>query len=150
MSELSLLSPARAAEALRAAAVSARGFLGLDPLTQNDPLLMAELAKQDAQVFRADEATVVGCAPNPDRPRQFWLASTSADPEPVRALLGFLSTYQRSESYLALLAEDTDGAAAFTGCGFRPVGRLRAHRYQAGRYHDVLVYFARAEETCHA
>ncbi len=82
---------------------------------------------------------IVGCAGNPDQPRQAYVASTSGQAEPVRALLEFLSTYRRCTSYVAMVPAGAPAVTAFTGCGFRPVGLLPAHRYQSGGYLDVLV-----------
>jgi len=135
------LDPAAAAAHLRAAAEAGRGFLGLDPVTQNDALLAAELARMQAQVFRAGDM-LLGSVPNPDQPRQAFIAATSADPEPLRILLGFLDTRQRCNSFVAMVPDGAACAAAFASCGFRQVGVLRDHRYQSGAYQDVIVYHA--------
>ncbi len=135
------LDPAAAAAHLRAAAEAGRGFLGLDPVTQNDVLLAAELTRMQAQVFRAGDM-LLGSVPNPDQPRQAFVAATCADPEPLRILLGFLDTRQRCSSFVAMVPDGAACAAAFESCGFRQVGVLRDHRYQSGAYHDVIVYHA--------
>ncbi|GAA3226351.1 hypothetical protein GCM10020256_36720 [Streptomyces thermocoprophilus] len=75
---LRLLSPAQAAAELSAAGEAARGFLGLDPVTQNAALLGRELAHRDAVVLRYGE-TLLGCAVNPEQPRQAEVAVTAAD-----------------------------------------------------------------------
>ncbi|MFE0651513.1 hypothetical protein ACFVZH_23275 [Streptomyces sp. NPDC059534] len=138
MPELELLAPAAAAAALAAAADdTARGFLGLDPVTQNEALLARELSRADAAVFRYGD-TVLGCRVNPDQPRQSEVASTTADPVALGALLDFLHTYQRCESFVALVPDALD-VSGYTALGFAPVGLLREHRYAAGRYHDVRV-----------
>lgn len=126
---------------------SARGFLGLDPVTQNEALLARELTRAGASVFRADDG-LVGCAPNPESPRQSYVATTSADPGAVRAVLEHLVTYQRCASFVALVPAGSPAGAAFVECGFAPVGVLREHRFHSGAYHDVHVYFAGAEEPC--
>lgn len=153
MTELRLLNAPAAAAALRDAGPPARGFLGVDPVSQNDPLLAGELTRSGAQVYRAGSAdgdAVVGYAPNRAQPRQAYVASTSADPGPVRALLTFLTTYRRCGSYVALLPAGSAAIEAFTDCGFAEIGVLRGHRYQSGGYQDVLVYFAKGADTCGA
>ena len=150
------LDPAAAAAGLRAAGRAGRGFLGLDPVTQNDVLLANELTRMQAQVFRAGDM-LLGAVPNPDQPRQAFVAATCADPEPLRAFLAFLGTRQRCGSFVAMVPDGAASAAAFERCGFRRVGVLRDHRYQAGAHQDVVVYHAdsaslldRSEDTCSA
>lgn len=143
------LDPAAAAVQLRDAAEAGRGFLGLDPVTQNDALLAAELARMQAQLFRAGDM-LLGAVPNPAQPRQAFIAATCADPEPLRAFLGFLSTRQRCSSFLAMVPDGAAPGTAFELCGFRRVGVLRDHCYRAGAYHDILVYHANSEDTCSA
>ncbi|MDQ7808699.1 hypothetical protein Q5425_33615 [Amycolatopsis sp. A133] len=146
MTELRPLSPAEAARGLRRAGTAARGFLGTDPVTQNDALLVRELTRREAQVYAAGGA-LVGCVPNRAQPRQAYVSSTSAGPEPVRALLEHLAGYQRRTSFVALVSEDgTDGAAAFLGAGFARTGVLPGHRYAGHAFHDVLVLVK--EEPC--
>lgn len=147
MTELQLLNGPAAAAALREAGGGARGFLGVDPTTQNDALLANELTRLGSQVYRAGDA-VVGYALNPAQPRQAYVASTSADAGPVRALLDFLANYRRCGSYVALLPAASVAVPAFTDCGFAELGVLREHRFQSGRYQDVLVYFAKVGDTC--
>jgi hypothetical protein len=147
MTDLELLDTAAATAGLRAAGVAARGFLGTDPITQNDALLADELTRLTAQVFRAGD-TLVGCTPNLAQPRQAFVASTSDRAEPVRALLAFLGTYRRFTSYVAMVPATAEAHDAFTGCGFTRCGTLREHRYASGGYQDVLVYFVEAEDAC--
>lgn len=142
---LRLLGLAEAAQRLRPA--GGRGFLGLDPTTQNGPLLVRLLAGLDAQVFQAGD-TLVGSAPNRQQPRQAYVATTSADPVPVHTLLSFLADYQRTTSYVALVPSGSPAVDALLGNGFRQVGTLPAHRYAAERYAEVTVYFAGSEEPC--
>lgn len=137
MPELELLPPAAAAAALTAAEERARGFLGLDPVTQNEALLARELTRRDAAVFRYGD-TVLGCRSNPDQPRQSEVASTTADPAALGALLHFLHTYQRCVSFVALVPDALDDSG-YTALGFVRTGLLREHRYANGRYHDVRV-----------
>jgi len=146
MPEIQLLRASAAASGLRGAKAEGRGFLGVDPVTQNDALLARELTRQGAQVYRAGD-TLVGYAPNHEQPRQAFLASTSADPEPIRAVLAFLSTYQRCTSFVAMVPAGAEAAKAFAGCGFEQTGVLRDHRYQSGGYQDVLV-LAKGEVPC--
>ena len=143
------LDPASAAADLRAAAADGRGFLGLDPVTQNDSLLAAELTRMEAQVFRAGDM-LLGAVANPDQPRQAFVAATSADPAPLRVFLSFLGTRQRCTSFVAMVPDGAASAAAFEHCGFQRVGALRDHRYQSGGHQDVVVYHASREDTCSA
>lgn len=147
MAELRMLAVAEAADELGTVPAAARGFLDLDPVTQNAAVLAAELTRRQAQVYRAPDGTLLGYAPNPDQPGQAYVASTSARPEPVAALLEHLHAYRRTTSYVALVPAGAAPAEAFTGCGFRCVGTLREHRYQSGRHVDVLVYFAKAAQA---
>lgn len=142
-----LLDHTAAAAALRSAGDSARGFLGLDPVTQNESLTAAELRRTGAMVFR-DGAALLGYLPNTGQPRQGTVASTSADPAPVRALLEFLRTYRRCTSFVAEVPAGAAACAAFEACGFVVTGTLRGHRFQSGRYHDVRVYCTSQEEPC--
>lgn len=142
-----MLDAAAAAQALSDEAQLARGFLGIDPVTQNRAQVAAELTRMGAQVCRADDA-LVGYAHRRDQPRQALVASTSARAEPVATLLSFLHVYHRLTSYLALVPAGSATIGAFEGCGFRRTGVLREHRYQSGGYQDVLVYFAKAADTC--
>ncbi|MCK1822333.1 hypothetical protein MTQ10_22660 [Streptomyces sp. XM83C] len=134
---LRLLPPAQAAAELSAAGEAARGFLGLDPVTQNAALLGRELAHRDAVVLRYGE-TLLGCAVNPEQPRQAEVAVTAADAPALGALLEFLRTYQRCSSFVSLVPDGRD-TSAFEAHGFRTVGTLRGHRFAQGRYHDVRV-----------
>lgn len=145
MTDLLRLDPDAAVAELRASADSARGFLGLDPVTQNDALLTAELKALAAQLFSTGES-VVGFAPNTDQPRQAYVASTSADPEPLRALLEFLTTYQRCTSFVAMVPDGAESAAGFEQCGFERAGVLPRHRWQDYDWQDVLVYVGRADQ----
>lgn len=146
MTDIQQLDARAAAAGLRAAKDGARGFLGVDPVTQNDALLAIELTGQDAQVYRVGE-TLVGFAPNHEQPRQAFVASTSPAAEPVRALLAHLATYQRCTSYVAMVPAGGPSLAAFTGCGFEQVGALRDHRFQSGAYQDVVV-MAKVADPC--
>ena len=148
MTDLRVLDPAAAAAELAGSSEAARGFLGLDPVTQNEPLLAAELTRMSAGVCRADGGALVGFAPSPGQPRQMLLASTSARPEPVRALLGFLRAYCRYSSCLAMVPAGNASAEAYESCRFTRIGTLRGHWYQSGEYRDVTVYFAKAADAC--
>jgi hypothetical protein len=146
MADLELLDAADAAVGLREAGDAARGFLGMDPVTQNDLLLTSELTRLDALVFRRAD-TLVGAMPNERQPRQAYVAGTSADGEALRALLDFLATYRRCTSFVSLVPADSPVVPALAGCGFTERGTLRAHRYGSGAYRDVLVHFARLEDV---
>lgn len=150
MADIELLDPAAAAAALREAGPAGRGFLGLDPVTQNDVLLARELERLEAQVFReAAGRAVLGCSPNPVQPRQVCVATTCDDPAVLRAFVGFLATYLRGTSFTATLPADAPSVAAFDGCGFQRVGTLREHFYRSGRYQDCLVYYTSEEASWH-
>lgn len=142
---LTRLRPAEAAERLRDA--GARGFLGLDPVTQNDALLAGCLTGTGAQVFATGDA-VVGFAPNPDNPRQAVIATTSDDPATVTAFAGFLREHGRFTSFVSLATREQPAVRALLGCGFAVVARLRDHVYRRGTYHDVSVFFATGESAC--
>ena len=144
MADLTLLGTAEAAALLSAAPEVARGFLGLDPVTQNAPLLATELTRAGAQVLRSGDV-LLGYAPNPDQPRQGRVATTSADPEPLAALLGFLRTYRRCTSFVAEVPDGSAAVPALEACGFTDTGRLPGHVFHSGGYHDVLVYCATEE-----
>jgi hypothetical protein len=146
MTELLRLDTDVAVAELRASGDSARGFLGLDPVTQNDSLLATELNGLQAQLFSTGES-LVGFAPNTDQPRQAYVASTSADPEPLRALLEFLTTYQRCTTFVAMVPAGAEGCHGFEACGFDKAGVLPQHRWQDYDWQDVLVYVGRAD-TC--
>ncbi|RBM20482.1 hypothetical protein [Streptomyces sp. PT12] len=147
MTDLTPLDPASAAAGLREAGDGARGFLGVDPVTDNDALLARRLAAIDAQVFRAGD-TLLGAAPNPHQPRQAYVASTSADEAALRALLGFLVTYRRTTSWVALAERGAPAVEALRRCGFEERGALRDHRFRAGAAVDVLVWFGKAAAPC--
>lgn len=147
MTDLERLDPPAAAAALRGAADGARGFLGVDPVTQNDVLVALELTRLGAQVFRRGQA-LLGFVPNSRQPRQATVATTSADPELMAEFLTFLGSYQRCTSYVGMTAAGGAAESAFTGCGFDRAGTLRGDRYQAGQYQDIHVYFATAENLC--
>lgn len=141
---LDLLDHRGAAAALTRAGQAARGFLDLDPVTQNEALLAALLEQLGAQVFACDDA-VLGWAPNPDQARQALVSTTSAAPAPVRALLRFLATYRRCTSFVAATTAGAPGREALRGLGFELVGVLPRHRFQAGRHLDVEIYHATGE-----
>jgi len=126
---------------------AARGFFDLDPVTQNDALLAKEIDRTGVQLYSCGE-TLLGCRPNPDHPRQAQVASTSSAPEPLRALLGSLGTYQRCTSFFALVPQDSPVAAAFESCGFGRVGTLPEHLFHSGRYRDVVIYHATRGDKC--
>lgn len=133
MAELTQLELAEGVRAL--SGTGARGFLGLDPVTQNEPLLAALLTDRGARLFRCGDA-VLGYAPNPDNPRQAEIATSSTDPEVLGALTGFLRRYRRFTSFVCFGGP----AEALTANGFRHTGRLRGHVFRAGAYHDVDVH----------
>jgi hypothetical protein len=147
MTDIRPVTPTDAVTALRAAGDSARGFLDTDPVTQNDALLVKELTRTGAQLFQVGDS-LVGCLLNQEQPQQAYIATTTADPEQLRAFLTFLYNYQRVTSYVALLPVGNPTLPAFDERGFTQVGTLNDHRFQSGRYQDVLVYFANAEVAC--
>ncbi|HEX6498608.1 MAG TPA: GNAT family protein [Micromonosporaceae bacterium] len=147
MTEMRRLDIAGGVAGLRAAGDQARGFLGTDPVTQNDALLGSELTRIGAQVYGHGD-TLLGYLPNVDQPRQAYLASTSSDPDALRLFTAFLGTYQRCTSYVATVPADSVAVGAFDACGFRRIGMLRDHQYRSGRYHDVVMFFATGEDVC--
>jgi hypothetical protein len=142
--DIEQIAPDLAVSLLRTATGGGRGFLGLDPVTQNDALLVREMTARRAQVFRYGDS-VVGYAPNPDAPRQAVVATTSADPDVLVGFVSFLRVYRRFTSFTATTTADQPAAKALRAGGFREVARLRDHVYRAGGYRDLHVYFASPE-----
>jgi hypothetical protein len=138
------LAPADAVARLRRTPGQGRGFLGLDPVTQNDALLLTVLAGQGAQLFGSGDA-VLGYVPNADNQRQGFIATTSAEPEVLAAFTEFLRVYRRYTSFVCHVADGDPAIAALEGCGFQVTGRLRGHVFRSGAYRDVNVYFERGE-----
>lgn len=133
------LDAREAARRLAAApAGTARGFLGLDPVTQDTALLAKEITARGVQVLCHGDA-LLGYAINPHQPRQAAVATTSADPGPLAALLGLLRAYHRCTSFTAEVTAGSAVLPALAGCGFERRGTLPGHRYESGRYHDVHV-----------
>ena len=147
MTDLERLDPPAAAAALRATPDGARGFLGVDPVTQNDMAIAGELTRLGAHVFRRGQA-LLGFVPNSEQPRQATVATTSADPDLMTEILPFLGSYQRCTSYVAMVPSGSAAESTFNGCGFHRTGTLRGHRYQTGQYQDVHVYFATVGDLC--
>ncbi|GAB3465364.1 hypothetical protein [Actinophytocola sediminis] len=139
MTELTRLTLADGVRLL--AATGTRGFLGLDPVTQNYALLAQLLSARQARLFGAGDA-VVGYAPNLDQPRQAQVATTSTDPEVLTGFTDYLRRYGRYTSFLCL-----DGPSTALR-GFRLVGTLRAHVYRGGGYHDVDVHLSTGSQPC--
>jgi hypothetical protein len=147
MRELVALSTSEAAVRLRAAGEAARGFLGVDPVTQNDPLLVRELDAQQAQLFACGQS-VAGYLSGADNPRQATVAAAGDDPQALAALTEFLHRYRRYTSFVATAEPDSAAARALLGCGFTEVGRLTGHLFRAGRYRDAGLYYATWETAC--
>jgi hypothetical protein len=141
------LTPAQAAARLRTEPGGGRGFLGLDPVTQNDPSLIAGLSAREALVWSFGVA-LVGACPNPDNPRQACVATTSADPAALRAAAGTLRAYRRTASLLAVAGTGEPAADAVRGCGFTRAGTLRRHDYRSGAYHDADMHYLSLEQPC--
>ncbi|MER5439013.1 hypothetical protein [Streptomyces sp. NPDC002790] len=145
MTELNVLTAEAAATALGRCGQAARGFLGLDPVTQNDALLVLRLRAEEALVFRygggnAPVASVLGAVWNPHNPRQAVVSSTTEDPEALTALLDFLRTHRRCVGAVGVCASADPAHAGFAATGFRPVGVLRAHFFRSGAYLDATVH----------
>ncbi|MGW2182054.1 hypothetical protein ACWCXX_28960 [Streptomyces sp. NPDC001732] len=137
---LEQLSPEAAARLLVAAdRDTVRGFLDLDPVTQNAALLAREITRRNLTVLRHGE-TLLGCAVNPLQPRQASVATTSPDPAALRALLSFLHTYRRCTSFTAETRAGSPVLPALETCGFTRAGVLPGHLFLTGRHHDVLVH----------
>ncbi|MEU3251185.1 hypothetical protein [Streptomyces sp. NPDC006997] len=137
---LEQLSPEDGARLLGEAPTgTARGFLDLDPVTQNTALLTREIARRDLTVLRHG-TTLLGYAVNPVQPRQAAVATTSSDPAALRALLSFLHTYRRCTSFTAGTPAGSPVLPALDACGFVRAGVLPGHLFLTGRHHDVLVH----------
>ncbi|TDV54812.1 hypothetical protein [Actinophytocola oryzae] len=124
----------------RLAATGVRGFLGVDPVTQNDALLAKVLSAREAHLFGWGDA-VLGYAPNLDNPRQAEVATTSPDPSILAAFTEFLRCHRRYTSFVCV------GGPPEALRGFRHAGRLRAHHFGGGRYHDVDVHVSTGREA---
>lgn len=129
------VSATAAATALRAA--GARGFLGADPVTQNDALVARTLTGAQLFTDTQDAAGVAGFRPNPDNPRQADIATTATDPATVVAFTRFLHERHRATSFTATAGP---GDAVLLGSGFTEVARLREHVFRGGRFADVAIY----------
>ncbi len=142
---LTLLSPREAAARLRALSSGGRGFLGTDPVVQNDALLAKVL--QDCSALVMDwEGTVIGARPSPHNPRQEEVACSSDDPEALTALLDHLRQYRRCASVWAVCSPDAPMLTALEALEFRHTGLLRAHYYRAGEYLDAAVHYRDLEQ----
>lgn len=148
MVELVLLPAEEVAVRLGRISGSGRGFLELDPVVQNEPLLALLLAARSALVFSYGDDALVGAQANPDNPRQAFVSATSDCPAAVAALLDFLRAHRRCTSAVALVAPGAGAVAAFEALGFTGTGRLRDHYYRSGSYLDALIYYRRLEPTC--
>ncbi|PWI44814.1 hypothetical protein [Streptomyces sp. ICBB 8177] len=146
MADITRLSLPQAARLLASTdPAAARGFLGLDPVTQNSALLVKEMTLRQMSVHLVGDA-LYGHAPNPHQPRQAFVAATEAEPAALRAFLGFLAAYRRHTSYVALLPDGSPVTAGFEAAGFVRSGTLPDHAYRSGRYGDVAVYHATRED----
>lgn len=142
MDELVPLELSDAIRRLRRLPDSGLGFLGLDPLTQNDQWLMGRLTSMRAAVYVAGRDTIVASAPNFANPRQSQVAVAADDSTALRVLLSFLRSTAYCTSFTATLCASDTGLPALLDCGFREVGTLRNHVFRAGIYRDVGVYYA--------
>lgn len=136
---------------------SGLGFLGLDPLTQNDQWLLNRLTSMRATLYDTERGTVVGCAPNPANPRQARVAVAADDSAALTALLALVRATAGYTSFTAVACASDAGLPALLDCGFREVGTLRGHVFRAGVYLDAGVYYAadddlrpRPQATSHA
>jgi acyl transferase domain-containing protein len=137
---LRLLSPDEVAARLRTSPGGGRGFLGTDPVIQNDALLARALRDTSARLLGWRD-TVLGTRPNPRNPRQEEVAATSNDADALAALLDFLRAHRHCGSALAVCGPDAAMLPALNQLGFRRTGLLRGHYFRAGRYLDATVHY---------
>ncbi len=130
------------ADAVRRLPGSGLGFLGLDPLTQNDQWLLDRLTGMRATLYGTERGTLVGCAPNPANPRQARVAVAADDSAALTALLDLLRSTAAHTSFTAVACASDAGLPALLDCSFREVGTLRGHVLRAGVYLDAGVYYA--------
>jgi RimJ/RimL family protein N-acetyltransferase len=141
------LSLAQAAARLRTAPGGGRGFLGLDPVTQNDASLVAGLSARRALVWSFG-VVLIGAYPNSRNPRQVRVATTAADPKALRAVVQALRVYRRTTSLVTATVATEPAAEAARACGFADIGVLRRHDYRSGVYHDVYLRYLSLESPC--
>lgn len=141
---LTRLARAEGVARLRALGDGGRGFLGLDPRTQNDALLTRILTEREAVLFGYGE-TLLGAYQNKENPRQAVVAVSGDDPDGLAALARLLRVYRRYTSMVVLTAPGDPALPALRACRFREVGTLSGHHYRSGAYHDAVVHYAHVE-----
>lgn len=141
---LQRLATAEGVARLRALGDGGRGFLGLDPRTQNDALLTRLLTEREAVLFGHGE-TLLGTYQSKDNPRQAVVAVSGADPAALAALARLLRVYRRHTSMVAFTSPGDPALPALRACRFREVGTLAGHHYRSGAYRDAVVHYAPVE-----
>ncbi|HEY8980274.1 MAG TPA: hypothetical protein VIU15_11895 [Streptomyces sp.] len=132
---VAVLSASAAAARLRALGAGGRGFLGRDPVTENDSLLARELGRDDTVVLAVGD-TLLGARISRLNPRRAEISASAADPKALRALAEFLATYRRCFALTAVVAEGDPSWPALEELGFTRTAVLRDHWYRTGRYVD--------------
>jgi hypothetical protein len=140
-----LLTPEQAAARLRALQAGGRGFLGTDPVTQNDALV-ARLLREPPALLMSWGQSLLGARPNLQNPRQAEIASTSGNAEALGSLLGLIGTNLRCESAWAICGPGEPALAALGKLGFRRVGLLRNHYYRSAAYLDATIHYRELEQ----
>jgi hypothetical protein len=141
---LKRLATAEGVARLRALGDGGRGFLGLDPRTQNDALVARVLTEREAVLFVHGE-TLLGAYQSKDNPRQAVVAVSGADPAGLAALARLLRVYRRYTSMVAVTGPGDPALPALRACRFREVGTLAGHDYRSGAYRDAVVHYAPVE-----
>jgi hypothetical protein len=138
---------------VRQAAQTGQRFLGADPVSETVPRMCRRLRERGASLLALyDEASVLAVAayaPNPRNGRQADVdllpLAGAATTDLVEALLDFLHRFERIGSFVKIVEHGDEREQAFRDSGFVEIGRLRAHTFARGRYHDQAVLHRRTE-----
>lgn len=170
--EVRVLDTYEGVDLLRRAAGWGRGFLGVDPVTQNSTLMVRLLTEAEAETYQVaahgSAVAVAGCVRNPANRHQALVAiaelpsagpdGAPADADPrrpaasaspaelakvIRRFLTYLSTHRDITSFVAHAVVGDGALPGLIDSGFCEVGRLREHVYRSGGFHDEHVFFAR-------
>jgi hypothetical protein len=161
---------------LRRAPNWGRGFLGVDPVAQNAPLMARLLDEAGAEIYQVatggQAVALAGCVRGGRNPRQACVAVAELPPpaapgprepgEPAPAFappqevadvivrfLRFLAEHRQIGTFVTGVLAGDPAVPGLTASGFREVGRLREHVYRSGRYHDLHVLFAGVNDLEH-
>jgi hypothetical protein len=166
--EVRVLDTYEGVDLLRRARNWGRGFLGVDPVTQNAALMARLLDEASAETYQVaahgSAVAVAGCVRNPVNRRQALVAiaelpaggPTDGDPrgeaaaappaelaKVIRRFLRYLSTNRDITSFVAYAVAGDGALPGLIDSGFREVGQLREHVYRSGAFHDEHVFFVR-------